>query len=402
VDQLLAQADAAGASTGTRQVNQRLPSGREVPVGFNTVRMDNDRILAIGKDMQSLADLQQRLVEAQQAMEQDYWQLRQVQTRYRLLFQRSPDGVMVVDARTGAVSEANAAAADLMGTTVEELTDAEHAFPEVLELDDPSLLEDHLEEARELGAADAMDVETRDGRRIRVRTSLMPADPNPLFLVHVRAAGPSGAEEPGAPVPTGLREQSDLFLERAPDAFVLMDDEGTVLRANRAFAEMAQLSGPDGAVGKTLGRWLGRPGADLTVLLAMIRKHEVIRVFSTSIQGDLGGQTEVEISAAGLPGPGSARMGLSIRDVGRRLRTGRSGARDLSRAVEQLTELVGRTSLKKLVRDTVDMVEAHFIEAALELTDDNRTAAAELLGVSRQSLYTKLRRYDLSDNGSSN
>ena len=42
--------------------------------------------------------------------------------------------------------------------------------------------------------------------------------------------------------------------------------------------------------------------------------------------------------------------------------------------------------------------------AALQLTGDNRSAAAELLGLSRQSLYTKLKRYGLderSGNGSS-
>nr|MCU0625207.1 hypothetical protein [Gemmatimonadaceae bacterium] len=58
---------------------------------------------------------------------------------------------------------------------------------------------------------------------------------------------------------------------------------------------------------------------------------------------------------------------------------------------------VGRVSLRELVRDTVDLVERHFIEAALELTDDNRTSAAEVLGVSRQSLYVKLRRHHLID-----
>jgi DNA-binding NtrC family response regulator len=72
------------------------------------------------------------------------------------------------------------------------------------------------------------------------------------------------------------------------------------------------------------------------------------------------------------------------------------GAQELSRAVEHLTELVGRVSLRKLVQDTVALVERHFVEAALELTGENRTAAAELLGLSRQSLYTKLHRYDLT------
>ncbi|MGA9253849.1 MAG: helix-turn-helix domain-containing protein, partial [Roseobacter sp.] len=35
------------------------------------------------------------------------------------------------------------------------------------------------------------------------------------------------------------------------------------------------------------------------------------------------------------------------------------------------------------------------IETAVELTSNNRVAAAEMLGLSRQSLYVKLRKYDL-------
>jgi DNA-binding NtrC family response regulator len=69
----------------------------------------------------------------------------------------------------------------------------------------------------------------------------------------------------------------------------------------------------------------------------------------------------------------------------------------LPRSVEQLTELVGRVSLKELVRETTDVIERLCIEAALELTGDNRASAAEMLGLSRQSLYVKLRRYGLGD-----
>jgi DNA-binding NtrC family response regulator len=43
------------------------------------------------------------------------------------------------------------------------------------------------------------------------------------------------------------------------------------------------------------------------------------------------------------------------------------------------------------------MIERLCIEAALELTRDNRASAAEMLGLSRQSLYVKLRRYGLTD-----
>ena len=46
---------------------------------------------------------------------------------------------------------------------------------------------------------------------------------------------------------------------------------------------------------------------------------------------------------------------------------------------------------------TTDVIERLCIEAALELTRDNRASAAEMLGLSRQSLYVKLRRHGLGD-----
>ena len=58
-------------------------------------------------------------------------------------------------------------------------------------------------------------------------------------------------------------------------------------------------------------------------------------------------------------------------------------------------ELVGSATLKEIVAETTDVVERMCIETALELTSNNRVAAAEMLGLSRQSLYVKLRKYVL-------
>ncbi len=58
---------------------------------------------------------------------------------------------------------------------------------------------------------------------------------------------------------------------------------------------------------------------------------------------------------------------------------------------------MGRVSLKELVRETTDIIERLCIEAALEMTKDNRATAAELLGLSRQSLYLKMRRFGFMD-----
>jgi DNA-binding NtrC family response regulator len=60
---------------------------------------------------------------------------------------------------------------------------------------------------------------------------------------------------------------------------------------------------------------------------------------------------------------------------------------------------VGKVPLKDLVQETTDVIERMCIEAALELTGDNRVSAAEILGLSRQSLYVKMRRHNLGNLG---
>jgi DNA-binding NtrC family response regulator len=86
-----------------------------------------------------------------------------------------------------------------------------------------------------------------------------------------------------------------------------------------------------------------------------------------------------------------------IRDVSRRPSVLTKNDKELPRSASQLAELVGRVPMKDIVGETTDLIEQLCIEAALDLTHDNRAAAAEMLGLSRQSLYVKLRRYGMSD-----
>jgi transcriptional regulator PpsR len=131
------------------------------------------------------------------------------------------------------------------------------------------------------------------------------------------------------------------------------------------------------------------------VLVSNLRQHGTVRLFATTLRGEHGTAAEVEISAVSQPTGPQPCLGFTIRNVGRRLATEVSATQPKS--VQQLTELVGRVPLKDIVRDTTDLIEKLCIEAALELTRDNRASAAEMLGLSRQSLYVKLHRYGLGD-----
>jgi transcriptional regulator PpsR len=192
------------------------------------------------------------------------------------------------------------------------------------------------------------------------------------------------------------------LVQNAPDCLVVTDLEGRVMSANMAFIELAQLTTEDQVRGETLDRWLGRTGVDLSVLISNLRQRGAVRLFATTLRGEYGAVTEVEISAAMVPHGEHPFLGFTIRDIGRRLSAEPKPGRELPRSVGQLTELVGRVPMKDIVGETTDLIEQLCIEAALELTRDNRASAAEMLGLSRQSLYVKLRRYGLGNLGEDN
>ncbi|MDQ8156356.1 MAG: transcriptional regulator PpsR [Gemmatimonadota bacterium] len=384
IEQMLREATTAG-TTRRRQVNHPSRAGADIPVAYNAVRAEDGSVVAVGRDLRAISTLQQRLVDTQQAMERDYWKLRHVETRYRLLFQLSTDAIIVVDADTMKVVDASNAATRLFDLPAEKLVG--RSFPLGIAVGSARAMEDLLAAARTTGHAGDVRITLADGRGESLASASCFRQENlTLLLIRLsRFAAPAGV--------SATREQVLALVQMAPDACVITDADGAIVYANRAFLDLAQLASEEQAKARSLGNWVGRPGADLQVFLSTLKKHGVVRVAASSVRGDLGLSSEIELSAVTLADGG---IGFILRDVGRRVATVPHGARDLTKAVEDLTALVGRVSLPTLVKDTTDLVERHFIEAALELTGDNRTTAAEVLGLSRQTLYVKLRRHGLS------
>jgi len=381
---------AAGEAPRWRHVNHPSAQGQDVPVQYVAVRLDGDgRVLASGRDLRAISALQQRLVAAQQSVERDYARLRNMEMRYRLLFQATPEAILIVDAPTLKIAEANPAAASLLGETAERLVG--RTLLEAFDAQGAEAVQTLLAAVRATGRADeaAAGAATAD-RRFRVAASLFRHDGASLFLI--RLAPPEEAGGGPARAKGGL----GALAEKLPDALVVTDPDGRVLEANHAFLDLAQLATAEQARGEPLERWLGRPGVDMGVLSANLRQHGVVRLYATTLKGEFGATLDVEVSAASTADEAGARFGFVVRNVTRRI-SAEGRKPELPRSVEQLKELVGRVPLKTLVRETTDVVEQLCIEAALELTGDNRASAAEILGLSRQSLYVKLRRYGLGD-----
>ncbi len=361
-----------------------------VPVGRQGHALAVGRAVAFGRDLRANALLQQRLVNAQQAMERDYWRMRHMETRYRVLFQVASEPVLILDAATLKLEEANPAANKLFGDATRRST---WSVVDGFDAASTVAVQDLLSTVRATGRADSVRARLVEGEgEFLVSVSLFRQEKSSHFLVRLTAT--HAAQEAAA----SSGEQMLLRLvESAPDALVVTDLDGLILTANHAFLDLAQLATEEQARGVPLERWLGRTGVDVNVLIGNLRQRGSVRLFATAMRGEYGSSTDVEISAVSVPGGEQPCLGFTIRDVGRRLSGDVRASREVPRSVGQMTELVGRMPLKEIVRDTTDLIEQLCIEAALQLTRDNRASAAEMLGLSRQSLYVKLRRYGLGD-----
>ncbi len=393
VDKLLREAEANVAS-GWRQLTHKTAAGRSVPILYAAVKLGggSDRIVALGRDLRAVSALQQRLVDAQMSMERDYAKQRFAETRYRLLFQSSSEPVVILDGTSHRVLETNPAAAALLDVGARRAVG--RSLSDLFEAPARPAVQAFLADLRASGRAEDVGASLIAGKgRFVVSATQFRQETSTLILIRL-LPGSSGKAS-AAREADG--ERVTAFVEASPDGFVLTDGAGTIITANASFAGMVQAGDRDQTRGAALDQWLGRPGVDFNVMMANLRQHGAMRLFTTTLHGESGATIDVEASAAAVGTGKAATYGFTLRDIGRRIAASPRPGHELPHSAEQLTELIGRVPLKDLVRETTDVIEKLCIEAALELTGDNRASAAEVLGLSRQSLYVKLRRFGFAD-----
>ncbi len=378
--------DAAKAqTTRPREINQQVEGLGSVPLRCTGALLGDDRLVILGHDLRPLAELQQRMVSAQQAMDVEYRRLRQADTRYRVLFHVSAEGVLIVKREGRTVVEANPAASTLLGETAEALKGRRlHELFADSSRDELSTLIG----ATEAGATGTSKLETADGDGVTATAATFrQAGSNLLLFRFWRADRDRRASRRD-------RRMLDV-LDAIPDGFVVTGEDRRVLSANPGFCELVQRADEAQVVGKSLERWLGRPGVDLNIIVANLRERGVVRNFATIVRGDFGSEQEVVVTAVSALDGTVPSFGFTVQPVGAPIEGPSTSI--LPRSVEQLRGLVGRVSLKEIVREATDMIERLCIEAALDVSSNNRAAAAQLLGLSRQSLYSKLRRHGLGE-----
>lgn len=361
----------------------------EFPVRYAVSRLgDGGGWLMVGRDMRPIAELQQQLVQAQLALERDYESQRELETRYRVLMEASSSPQMIVSVATGKITDLNALAADLVGVPRGELLGV--PFTQEFEGRRRGELVENLARVAADDPAGNPDIMVRRNRkRVTVSATAFRAAGDKLLLCRLELSE-SSREQRGV-----VADMAERLFQKGIDAKVFLDLDGQVITANESFLNLTDSGSLAMVQGRSFADFLSRGAIDLRVLLDNVRRVGHLRHYPTRLNTDFSGQVSVEISATLFQDRANPTIALVIRDSNLADATRILPAPAGNEGLRNVMQMVGYSTLRDIVNETTEIIEKMCIETALELTGNNRVAAAELLSLSRQSLYVKLRKFGL-------
>lgn len=307
------------------------------------------------------------------------------QAFYKVMFGRAADSILFIDPFAGRVDEANPRAHALFSVNSGELDG--RLFSDLFSAEDRDLVSNLLRQATIDPSVHR--VAARIGEfstPVMLRVQAVRSFERRMTMVRI---APSNAHDGSTPHDSAVNAVG--ILKRSPYPVVIIDGRQSILWTNGAFD--AAHPGVSGATAFVADRMRLSSHA-LGVALEQVRTRGAMRMAFASLM--LGGGANVtgnEVTLVDLS-RGSRDVAGLVFDTPVDVPTTDSGLGHGADA-EALVNLVGRAPLKALVRGTTDALEKSYIEAALRLTGNNRAAAANALGVSRQSLYAKLKQFGL-------
>ena len=358
----------------------------DLAVTYRAASIGGGRFMLLGSDMRTVTDLQSRLLRTQIGMDRDIRRLREIETRYRLLFRLADQPLLIVDASSQEIVDANDPAGELFERPARKLNGL--TLPALFARPEQPALAAQIATIATKGKADR--IKGRIGRN---------EDLSAFIVEPYREAGGNQLLVRGSrnedPVATTGRDTIQAVIASMPDGILVVDKSGYIIDANDATLDFVRLSSRDQLIGRRADRWIGGTNVDMQVLLSNLREDGAIRHFASIVRDELGGTTAIDVSASLAQISGEPVFGLVLREAIRS--EPEPTETEQPYAPGHFAELVGRVSLRELVRDTADIIEKLCIEEALRQTDNNRASAADVLGLSRQSLYMKLKRYGLEE-----
>ncbi|MEM9715756.1 MAG: transcriptional regulator PpsR [Pseudomonadota bacterium] len=360
------------------ELNHIDSTGWSRPMRYSFVKVAGDEtLLLLGHDLQAVADAQQILVRTQTALENEAREQRDRNALFTLLKTHTQDPVVFLNGESGRVTDITEPAGVLLETASGDVIGK--PLERFVSQSDWDTFDRNI--LRGDGSHGYASVTLQSGKRITIEAAHFRTAKETVILCKL-------TDDDQANVSGDVWTS---FLRSGSDAMIVTDDRGAIKFTNSAYLSLVEEGSAADVAGAGVSEYLGRGQVDFQVMMDAIADNGPLAHYQTEVKTRFGARVPVSIAISPLRGSDPVQYGLSIRELSGEAFKGQRSIQD----ADSVAELVGKVSLKDIVSQTTDVIEKICIETAIQMTKNNRFAAAEMLNLSRQSLYVKLRKYGL-------
>ena len=278
-----------GAQTGSVELNHGDDTRKwEYPVRYSFHQVGPDgTILLLGTDLRPIAEMQQQLVKAQLALEQDFEAQREYDTRFRVLMHSTTEPHIFVSTANGIISEANPAAADLFGVSRDTL--AEAPFSNFVRIDGVSNLVESLTTSAIEGSSGVKGSLASGNQDVMIFPKMFRISGERILLCRLSQHGEEANRS------DGLNSQLRALYDAGPEGMLFVDSNGQILSSNEGFLDLIGLAHGVDVKGRSVTDFLMRGSVDLKVMSENATRFGRMRLYATKIASDFGSPRNVEI-----------------------------------------------------------------------------------------------------------
>lgn len=338
---------------------------------------DGKNVILIGTLTEGGAQLAEKLVEAEIARSRTQNNSAS-ESRYQTLFEASMEGVIVVDVETGRIEEANGKASAILECAVNALIG--------------SSLDSHFTSEAPVEAPDALEAEyeltTLKGKECRLESRVVRLLDRTVRMVRLKALPNvnGGQEQTSESQPVQLVRKTSVPI-------IIANKDGMAVWANAAFGALV----PGVPIeSRGVSDLLGLTPNALEIALVETDRHGRLLTSFSALESRHEALTDAQVAIVSISAGEPEGYGFVIHETPFDEIQEPAADRPISGVeASTLADMVGQFPMKDLVRRSTDEIERYCIDAALKLTGSNRTEAANVLGLSRQSFYLKLHQHRL-------
>ena len=344
-----------------------------------------NQILLFGRDLTLIAQAQQELMKTQLKFEREYDRYRAFDTKYRVILEQCGSAFIIADEK-GQLIDFNKKAVAI----TEKANLSQMMLEDLFDLGTGIDILGELEALNKNTPSTALNVRVKENsKELQLKGTFFRSNDGVHTLIRLSSSSSQKASH--------SKEKnylSDLY-QKTSDAFVFIDAAGKIVDTNESFLILTEYPNIDEVVGKLFSDFLRNSTTDLKILTDNSKRLGKIRNYATDFITTFGSKIPVTISSTWVSNEDDDFYGFILRDSSN-VEFEKQNDNE-KHSWEATTKLVGSAPLKELVAQTGDIAERICLETALNLANNNKVAAAELLSLSRQSLYVKLRKHNLLD-----